>query len=166
MKNVKKFLASSLLSASLILGATLAPVKKAEAGVILMTAGATVAMPAGLALAGMFGGFGAVVFSVYWAADHRDKSWYALGLFLLDEHINNNEVSSIVAGRYPELESFIVDEISELIVKHSANVLMTQNGYKEVVIPESELQDVLAIVADSQPELAAQLVKDLTTKLN
>jgi len=80
--------------------------------------------------------------------------------------INNNEVSSIVAGRYPELESFIVDEISELIVKHSANVQMTQNGYKEVVIPESELQDVLAIVADSQPELAAQLVKDLTTKLN
>lgn len=166
MRNMKKVLASSLLSTSLIFGATLAPVKKAEAGVIVMAATSTVAMPAGLAIAGMFGGFGAAVFSIYWAIDHRDQSWYALGIFLLDEHINNNEVSSIIAARYPELDSFVVDEISNLIIKNAANIAMTENGYKEVVIPDSELQDVLAIVAETNPELAAQLNKDLSTKLN
>ena len=166
MKNMKKVFASSFLSASLILGATLAPVKKADAGVIVMAAGSTVAMPAGLAIAGMFGGFGAVVFSVYWAIDHRDKSWYALGIFLLDEHINNSEVSSIIGARYPELDSFIIDEISDLIINHASNVQMTENGFKEVTIPVEELNEILLIVEESRPELASQLLKDLTTKLN
>jgi len=166
MKNMKKVLASSFLSASLILGATLAPVKKADAGVIVMAAGSTVAMPAGLAIAGMFGGFGAAVFSIYWAIDYRDKSWYALGIFLLDEHINDNEVSSIIAARYPELDSFIIDEISNLIIKHASNVQMTENGFKEVTIPVEELNEILSIVEESRPEFASQLLKELTTKLN
>jgi hypothetical protein len=166
MKKTKRFFATTLLSVSLLAGALLAPVKKADAGVIVMTATSTVAMPVGLALAGLFGGLGTVVFSIYWAIDHRDKSWYALGLFMLDAHISNNEVSKVVAAKYPELDSFVVDELSRLIILHESDVLMGADGYKEVLIPESDLRPILDIVAETHPELADKLFKDMTLTIN
>jgi hypothetical protein len=165
MKKMKKSISSSLLALAISFGAATAPVQKAEAGAIVMAAASTVALPVTLAVVGMFGGFGASVFSVYWAIDHREKSWAALGIFMLDEHLETGMVNTIIAEKYPELDSYLVEEIAALI-KEKANFFeVNADGFKDVVLSEQELSSVLDVLSDSNPELANKIKNDLTKKM-
>jgi hypothetical protein len=162
MKKMKKSISSSLLALAISFGAATAPVQKAEAGAIVMAAASTVALPVTLAVVGMFGGFGASVFSIYWAIDHREKSWAALGIFMLDEHLENGMVNTIIAEKYPELDSYLIEEIAELLKEKANFVEVNAEGFKDIVLTEEELSPVLDILSDSNPELANKIKNDLT----
>jgi hypothetical protein len=141
-----------------------APVKKAEAGVIVAAAASTVALPVALGVAGLFAGFGTSVFSIYWAIDHREKSWYAYGLFMLDEHLNSEDAKNILLERYPTLENYVVDELAAMIEQKSHTVDFNQNGYKELVFSKAEVNSIIEIIALTDKDLANQVSHDLTTK--
>ena len=162
MKALSKSVASTMVTLSLVLGSTLMPLKKANAGVIVAAAASTVALPVALGVAGLFAGFGTSVFSIYWAIDHREKSWYAYGLFMLDQHLESDQINLILAERYPQLDSFLIEELSNLIRENSALVTFNENGYKEIILSESQIAPVLEILGNDNSELAAQIKKDFT----
>jgi hypothetical protein len=162
---MKKSFTSAILALSIVLGAASIPVKKAEAGVIIAaTAASVVTLPAAVAIIGMFGGFGTSVASIYWAIDHREKSWYAYGLFMLDENMDSNKIQTTLSQRYPELDSFMIEEISRLVLENSDSVEFNKDGIKEILVPEQDLAPILEILASTNPELGEQLRKDLTLK--
>ena len=160
---MKKIL-NGLMAIGLTTSFLITPVKKAEAGVIVAAAASTVALPVAIGVAGMFAGFGTSVFSIYWAIDHREKSWYAYGLFMLDEHLQTNEVKTIISERYPALESYAVDELANMIKEKAEKEEMNQNGYKELIFSSSEVSSLIEVIAISNPDLAHQVEQDLTTK--
>jgi hypothetical protein len=166
MKKMSRSISSSLIALAISFGAATVPVQKAEAGAIVMAAASTVALPVTVAVIGMFGGFGASVFSVYWAIDHREKSWAALGIFMLDEHLETGMVNTIIAEKYPELDSYLVEEIAALIKEKANFVEVNASGFKDIVLSEQELSPVLEVLSAANPELAEKIKKDLTTKIN
>lgn len=165
MKIIKKPLATLAIAATIALGALTVPTKDAKAGVIIGVAACTApAIPAALAIVGPFVGMGAVITSVYWAIDHRDKSWWAWGLFMLDEEIQNGLTATLVAQKYPELEPFLVEELSTLIKEKSQNASLVVEGYKEIVFTKEELSSITSVLKDSNPELARTLEQELSGK--
>lgn len=159
-----KKMMNGILALGLTVSVLTAPVKKAEAGVIVAAAASTVALPVALGVAGLFAGFGTSVFSIYWAIDHREKSWYAYGLFMLDEHLNSEEAKNILMERYPTLESYVVEELATMIEQKSNTVEFNQNGYKELVFSKAEVNSIIEIIALTDKDLANQVSHDLTTK--
>ena len=160
---MKKML-NGILALGLTVSVLTAPVKKAEAGVIVAAAASTVALPVALGVAGLFAGFGTSVFSIYWAIDHREKSWYAYGLFMLDEHLNSEDAKNILLERYPTLESYVVDELAAMIEQKSNTVDFNKNGYNELVFSKAEVNSIIEIIALTDKDLANQVSHDLTTK--
>ena len=162
MKMLSKSVSSTMLALSLALGSAVMPVKKANAGVIVAAAASTVALPVAIGVVGLFAGFGTSVFSIYWAIDHREKSWYAYGLFMLDQHLENDQINMIIAERYPQLDSYLIEELSNLIRENSSLVAFNENGYKEIILTENQLAPVLEILENENSELAAQIKKDFS----
>jgi hypothetical protein len=159
-----KKMMNGIVALGLTVSMLTAPVKKAEAGVIVAAAASTVALPVALGVAGLFAGFGTSVFSIYWAIDHREKSWYAYGLFMLDEHLNSEDAKNILLERYPTLENYVVDELAAMIEQKSNTVDFNQNGYKELVFSKAEVNSIIEIIALTDKDLANQVSHDLTTK--
>jgi len=159
-----KKMMNGIVALGLTVSMLTAPVKKAEAGVIVAAAASTVALPVALGVAGLFAGFGTSVFSIYWAIDHREKSWYAYGLFMLDEHLNSEDAKNILLERYPTLENYVVDELAAMIEQKSHTVDFNQNGYKELVFSKAEVNSIIEIIALTDKDLANQVSHDLTTK--
>jgi hypothetical protein len=165
MNILKKPLATLAIATTIAVGAMTLPAKDAKAGVIIGVAACTVpAIPAALAIVGPFVGMGAVITSVYWAIDHRDKSWWAWGLFMLDEEIQNGQVSTLVAQKYPELDSYLVEELSTLIKDKSQNATLVVEGYKEIVFTKEELSPITNVLKESNPELSNKIEQELTGK--
>lgn len=162
MNKIKKTLTSLVLSITITLGAVSIPTQKANAGVIVMVASSTVAMPAALAIAGMFGGLGTVVSSIYYAIAHTDQAWFAWGFFMLDEQIQSGKTNELIKLKYPEMDSVLVDEISNLIVQKASHMEMNTSNYKEVVLNEQELATVLGVLDATNPILAKAVRQDLT----
>ncbi len=160
---MKKVL-NGLVALGLTTSFLMTPVKKAEAGVIVAAAASTVALPVAIGVAGMLTGFGTSVFSIYWAIDHRDKSWYAYGLFMLDEHLETNEIKNIISERYPTLATYAVNELANIIKAKAETQEINQNGYKELIFSISEVSSIIEVIALNDTELANQIEQDLTTK--
>jgi hypothetical protein len=164
MNNLKKRVLKICLCAILAITSTVATPKKAEAGVIIGVAGSTVTViPVALAAAATIAGMGAVITSVYWAIDNRDKAWWAWGLFMLDNEIANNETSQIISQRYPELDSYLVSELALLIEEKAKDLSFKNNSYSEIVFNSQEIESILQVLNETNPELAKVLAKDLTT---
>jgi hypothetical protein len=165
MKILKKPIATLAIASTIALGAITMPVKDARAGVIIGVAACTApAIPAALAIVGPFVGMGAVITSVYWAIDHRDKSWWAWGLFMLDEEIQNGQVTNLVAQKYPELEPFLVEELATLIKEKSEHAPLIVEGFKEITFTKEELSSVTNVLQETNPKLAKIIEQELTGK--
>jgi len=164
MNNLKKRVLKICLCAILAITSTVATPKKAEAGVIIGVAGSTVTViPVALAAAATIAGMGAVITSVYWAIDNRDKAWWAWGLFMLDNEIANNETSQIISQRYPELDSYLVSELALLIEDKAKDLNFKNNSYSEIVFNSQEIESILQVLNETNPDLAKVVAKDLTT---
>ena len=160
--NLKKSTTSAILALAITFGSALAPVKKANAGVIIAVTSSLVAMPVGLAVAGMFGGFGASVFSIYYAIANTDKARLMYGVFMLDGELDSSKLDVALAQKYPQLDSFVTSEIAHLITEKARNTQEDAYGLKEIILTEEELAPVLEIVALNNPEILEQLKSDLT----
>lgn len=160
--NLKKSVTSTILALSITLGSVMAPVKKADAGVIIAVTSSLAALPAGVAVAGMFGGFGTSVFSIYYAIANTDKAWLMYGVFMLDGELDPNKMENALIQKYPQLDSFVTSEIAHLIAEKAKTIQEDANGLKEIILTEEELAPVLEIVALNNPEIVEQLKSDLT----
>ena len=70
-----------------------------------------------------------------------------------------------IAEKYPELDSYLVEEIAALIKEKANFVEVNADGFKDVVLSEQELSPVLDVLSDSNPELANKIKNDLTKKM-
>jgi hypothetical protein len=162
---LKKRLLTFILTLTIFAGGISIPSKNANAGVIVGVAASTSpVLPVALAVAGHVFAMGAVITSVYWAIDNRDKAWWAWGLFMLDEEIANNQTTSIISAKYPQLDQYMVDELASMIEQKSQQLDFSQNTFNEIVFSKNELSSVLSILNEVNPELSQQIEKDLTTK--
>jgi hypothetical protein len=161
---MKKTIIHLMLAVSILFGSTAITTKKANAGVIIMTTASLYAGPV-LAVAGMFGGFGLSVTSIYWTIENLDKAWLGWGLFMLDEQIETSNVEKMIAKNFPELESYLVTEVAGLIREKSNLVELNADGYKEVVLSEEELNPVLEVLSMTNPELGDELRNKLTKQV-
>jgi hypothetical protein len=162
MKKMKKALTSAALALSIGFGGASLPAKDANAGMILMIAGSTAGVPAALGVAGLFGGFGMVVTSVYWGIAHADKAWYAWGLFMLDEQVRSGKVSEAIQEKYPEMDASIANELAQIAAAKIAAAPKADGDYQEILFTEAELSTVLNVLDVTQPELAQRVRQDLT----
>jgi hypothetical protein len=158
---MKKTIMHLLLAISILFGSTALTSKKANAGVLIMTAASVYAGPV-LGIAGMIGGFGISVTSIYWTIENLDKAWLGWGLFMLDEQIESNKVEAMISKNFPELESYLVTEVAGLVREKSNLVELNSDGFKEVVLSEEELAPVLDVLTATNPELAIELKNKLT----
>ncbi len=153
MKNLHKSLTSFFLAGAITLAATTATSKKAEAGIIVgLTAGVAGAL-VGLAISSA--GF-------FWGIQSEDLNWKAGALFVLDEQLKSDELTSIISQKYPELDSYLVEEIANLVAKNSNLVEFNANNFKEIILSEAELSPVLEVLNMTNPELSEQIRVDLT----
>jgi hypothetical protein len=151
---MKKIIQSLSLGLALVVATQTVSVKKAEAGVII-----------GVATAGVGGALVGLTLSAagfFWGIQSEDLNWKAGALFILNEEVEANNISQQLSSKYPELETYLADEIAQLVIKNSNLVKLNQDGVKEVVIPEDELAEVLEIAEALNPNLAQKLKNDLT----
>jgi hypothetical protein len=151
---MKKIIQSLSLGLALVVATQTVSVKKAEAGVII-----------GVATAGVGGALVGLTLSAagfFWGIQSDDLNWKAGALFILNEEVEANNISQQLSSKYPELETYLADEIAQLVIKNSNLVKLNQDGVKEVVIPEDELAEVLEIAEALNPNLAQKLKNDLT----
>jgi len=71
-------------------------------------------------------------------------------------------VEVALSNRYPELDAVLVNELSHLIIQKSTQVVAGEHGLKEVVFNENEIASVLGVLAETNPDLEAQVRSDLT----
>ena len=151
---MKKIIQSISIGLALVVATQTVSVKKAEAGVII-----------GVATAGVGGALVGLTLSAagfFWGIQSDDLNWKAGALFILNEEVEANNISQQLSSKYPELETYLADEIAQLVIKNSNLVKLNQDGIKEVVIPENELAEVLEIAEAINPNLAQKLKNDLT----
>ena len=154
MKNTKKLIKTLALTIALTLGTSAIPSQKAEAGIIVIAAP--------LGLIGPLIGLSMVATGFFWGIQTDEINYYAAGLFLLDEKTNQNDLTQILAARYPELDSFIIEELASLAVKKANVTNFNQEGLKEISLEEAELAPVIELIAQTNESLAQQVLKDLT----
>jgi hypothetical protein len=82
---------------------------------------------------------------------------------MLDNEIANNETSQIISQRYPELDSYLVSELALLIEDKAKDLNFKNNSYNEIVFNSHEIESILVVLNETNPELAKVLAKDLTT---
>ena len=115
-----------------------------------------------IGIVGQVLGFGVSVTSIYWSIANLDKAWLGYGLFMLDEKLDAKNVEQLLSNNYPELDSYLVQEISDLILEKANLVEMNPRGIKEVILTEQELEPILEILAITNPVLEKKLIADLT----
>lgn len=154
MKKMNKSVSTLCLALALAVGANTVTTKKAEAGIIIgaFTAGV------GTALIGL----GVSAAGFFWGIQSDDLNWKAGALFILDHEVESSKLNAILSKKYPELESYLVEEITELAINNSNLVEFNAQGLKEVLIPESELEPVLEVLSLTNPSLAKTIKADLT----
>lgn len=154
MKNCTKFAKSLTLALAITLGSSVVPTQKAEAGIIVIAATGGVLGPLiGLSMSAT--GF-------FWGIQTDDLNILAAGLFILDEKTNESDLKQILFTRYPELDSFIVDELVELALKKSDATSFNEAGLKEISLDQTELLPITSLIAETNQALAQQVLKDLT----
>lgn len=150
-----------ILLSLMIMVAFLQPVKKAEAGAILVgTALATGGVTgAGLLfLGGTFGGIGAPV-SALAGILTKDYSvlWFSLGLLVLDDN-------SYRVQEFKTIPPYMIDEI-RYQVEAKANFVEEQNGIKQVVFSHAEVDELFRLADESvSAEELESLREAMTTK--
>ena len=154
---MKKFISSSLLGLALISGAMSFPAQRAHAGIIVGVATATIVGPLiGLTMSSA---------AFFWGIQEEGLSWKVAALFVLDENPSSQEMQDLIGKLYPDLETYLVDELAQLLVSKANKVQMNEKGFKEIVLSEEDLTPVLEVLSDTNPDLGVRLKNDLTTTI-
>ena len=154
MNSIKKKISTSLVALSLMTAAVAAPTQNANAGVII---GAFVpgvgSAVVGLLMAGA--GF-------FWGMQSDGLNVGAGALFVLDEKGGTDKITRGLSAKYPELDSFVIAEIAQIVAQKGLSLEANSEGLKEVVLTEGELAQVLEIVEAQDAAMARTLRRDLT----
>jgi hypothetical protein len=151
---MKKLITTTALALSLALPSTMIPTKQAHAGIVIGCATATIIGP----LIGLTMSAGAF----FWGIQEEGLSWPVATLFVLDEKLDGQNIENALSARYPDLDSFIVRDLSEMILVKAQEKKADERGLKDITFSENELSSILEIVQMNDASLAAQLKQDLT----
>jgi hypothetical protein len=162
MKSMKQRISALILSTTLTVGAISVPNQKAEAGVIVAAASSLYVTIPALAIAGMLGGFGTAVGSIYYAIDHRDQAWWAYAFFMLDAELQSGNLQQNIEQRYPGIDSTVAAEIARIVTEKAKETAFDDKGLKEIILSESELTPVTDLLAETDPALGQKLKNELT----
>ncbi len=151
---MKKLLSSSLIALSITFGSASLPSQNANAGIIIGCATATIIGPLiGLTLSSA--GF-------FWGIQSEGINPIAAILFVLDKDLESGKLNEMIANRYPELDSYLVDELSHIVLDNASNVDFNEKGLKEVVVSVDDLSTVLDVLAVTNSALAEKIRLDFT----
>jgi hypothetical protein len=151
---MKKMITTSALALTLTLSSALMPINKANAGIVIGCATATIIGPL-IGLTMSAAGF-------FWGIQEEGLSWQVATLFILDEKLDGQNIENALSARYPDLDSFIVRDLSEMILIKAQEKKSDERGLKDITFSENELSSILEIVQMNNASLAAQIKKDLT----
>jgi hypothetical protein len=101
----------------------------------------------------------------FWGIQEEGLSWKVAALFVLDENPSSQEMQDLIGKLYPDLETYLVDELAQLLVSKANKVQMNEKGFKEIVLSEEDLTAVLEVLSDTNPDLGVRLKNDLTTTI-
>ncbi len=160
--SVKQRISALVLSTTLTFGAISLPTPRAEAGVIVAAASSLYVTIPALAIAGMLGGFGTAVGSIYYAIDHRDKAWWAYAFFMLDAELQNGNLQKSLEERYPGIDSTVAAEIARMVTEKAKETAFDEKGLKEIILTEGDLAPVIDLLAETDPVLGQKLKNELT----
>ena len=161
-QSVKNRISALVLSTTLTVGAISGPSPRAEAGVIVAAASSLYVTIPALAIAGMLGGFGTAVGSIYYAIDHRDKAWWAYAFFMLDAELQSGNLQQNIEQRYPGIDSTVAAEIAKMVTEKAKETAFNEKGLKEIMLSEAELAPVIELLAETDPALGQKLSNELT----
>jgi hypothetical protein len=151
---MKKLLSSSLIALSITFGSASLPSQNANAGIIIGCATATIIGPLiGLTLSSA--GF-------FWGIQSEGINPGAAILFVLNKDLESGKLTEMIANRYPELDSYLVEELSNIVQDNASNVDFNEKGLKEVVVSVDDLSTVLDVLAVTNSALAEKIRLDFT----
>jgi hypothetical protein len=163
---MKKFIMKSMVLA-LVISSLLAPVKKAEAGVTLVSGGT--ALVGVLAIAGGAGISGTSLLGFAFCGFGANKeecqlvtgglTVLGLGLIVLDDEGNQNEFKTI--------PSYLLDEVKAQAMVKGESVKADKNGHKFVQFSDTEVDDLFMLADEfTSGEELQQLRTVLTAPAN
>jgi hypothetical protein len=156
---MKKFIMKSMVLA-LVISSLLAPVKKAEAGVTLVSGGT--ALVGVLAIAGGAGISGTSLLGFAFCGFGANKEECQLvtgGLTVLDDEGNQNEFKTI--------PSYLLDEVKAQAMVKGESVKADKNGHKFVQFSDTEVDDLFMLADEfTSGEELQQLRTVLTAPAN
>lgn len=149
-----KSLSVALATIALI---SLTPVKKAEAGTVLMATAYATGGTGLMVLGGNLAGIAAPVAGVIGMLHERSFIWVALGLLVLDETSQIKE--------FKTLPPYLVNELEGQTIVKAEMVVANEKGIKEVVFTHEEV-DAIFELADEETSIdELELLRSmLTTK--
>lgn len=151
---MKKMICNSLLALTLIFGSVSLPNQQAHSGIIIAASTATIIGPL-IGLTMSSAGF-------FWGIQEDGLNWKAAVLFVLDENLSTQDMQEVVSKLYPDLETYLVDEVAQLLAAKNEVLQLNGKGIKDIVLTENDLAPVLNILAEINPELGIRLRNDLT----
>lgn len=174
----KKF-SAALVAISLMVGAVSYPTKDANAGVVLAVTGAVasngsgmIILPAGVAIALMFGGVGLFSFSCYAFLDKIEygdnkAAAKAMGFLTLDKGSAEEvqiDLRTKLMNSYREdgLNENEADYLAQIIYNKTSKIKVEANSHVEVLFTNEELSQVVNSIAETNPALANKITQDFT----
>lgn len=154
---MKKLLSSSLIALSITFGSSALPSQNANAGIIIGCATATIIGPL-IGLTMSSAGF-------FWGIQSEGLNPGAAILFVLDNDLESGKLSDMIAKKYPELDSSLVEELSNIVQDNARNVEFNEEGLKEVVVSENDLSSILEVLAVTNSALSEKIRQDFTQPL-
>ena len=152
---MKKLLSSSLIALSIILGAVSLPSQNANAGIIIIALPLPGVIGPLIGLTMSSGGF-------FWGIQYEGLKPAAAILFVLDKDLESGKLSELIANKYPELDSYLVEELSNIVLDNASTVEFNEKGLKEVVVSESDLSSVLDVLNVTDTALAEKIRLEFT----
>jgi len=125
---MKKLILKSILSLSIIAGLNIAKVEKANAGIIVIATTSTAA------IIGPVIGIGMTSAGFFWGIQSDDLNYKAAALFILENKLDATNLEFILAKRYPELDSNLTSELSQLILEENDVQEFSNNNTKSFSI--------------------------------
>jgi hypothetical protein len=101
----------------------------------------------------------------FWGIQEEGLNWRVAALFVLDENPSSQEMQDLIGKLYPDLETYLVDELAHLLVTKSNMIRMNEKGIKEIVLSDEDLTSILEVLSLTNPDLGIRLKNELTTSI-
>ena len=180
MKKMGKKFNAALLALTMTVGSMTYPTKDAKAGVVIAAIGGlasdgtgAIVLPAGVAIAMMFGGVGLFSFSCYAFLDKIEvgdnkAAAKALTFLTLDapNQANSNEdmLRRGFMKSYSDMNITVYQsqDLADLVIAKLNTIKAMPTQTTEIVFTRDELSPVLETMEIANPELAQKVISDLT----